>query len=400
MDSSPVLSYDQLYRIVADLVSAELSTLRGQTREEAQLKGGPQADLLGTTDSLERLELAAAVNAMFQLHKTGLEDALLRYRRLSKWVEIVERCWQEHHEEITFLSSGSSGRPKHCPHQLVLLLQEVQTLAAIFADRTRILAMVPAHHIYGFLFTLLLPHVAEVPVIDGRYLAIGTLAQTLKPGDLIVSFPANWAYLQRSLPCFPSDVWGVTSTAPCDAGLIHALREQGLTQMIEVYGSSETAGIGSRTMPDSPYTLFPYWQRSATQEEGTFSLIRTLPDGTSSNDFQPPDLLEWHSERTFSPVKRLDNAVQIGGINVYPQRVAQKILTHPKVKACAVRLFTLPATDRLKAFIVPVDGIDEATFRAELEAWLSQHFAAPEKPVRLTFGSELPHNHLGKLTDW
>lgn len=42
-------------------------------------------------------------------------------------------------------------------HTLAAPLQETDELAKLFAGRRRILVAVPCHHIYGFLFSVLLP---------------------------------------------------------------------------------------------------------------------------------------------------------------------------------------------------------------------------------------------------
>ena len=87
--------------------------------------------------------------------KTGLEDNLLRFRSLDKWTEVVSASWQRHPETITFRTSGTMSSSKACTHDSETLVQEAEELAEIFAGSRRIISMVPAHHIYGFLFTVL-----------------------------------------------------------------------------------------------------------------------------------------------------------------------------------------------------------------------------------------------------
>lgn len=399
--TAPVLTADHIRRLLEDLIRAELNRLNPNRLVSPALPGDvPFENLDWGIDSLQFVELAASVNEMFHLYQTGLEENLLRRRTLAQWVDIVARCWQAHPHKLTFRTSGSSGHPKRCPHDMALLIQEAHKLAALFPARNRVIGMVPSHHIYGFLFTVLLPQILAVPFVDGRSLGIGQLSDLLAPGDLIISFPLNWAYLERSLPAFPDDVSGTNSTGPIHAELIRALQKKGLRHVTEVYGSTETAGIGYRHDPDDFYTLFDFWQRTQLADVNEYGLIRRRPDGTLVDPIVPMDVLVWESERHFRPQKRLDGAIQVGGVNVFPQHVAERIQAHPGVKACAVRPDESTEITRLKAFIVAQDDLDIETFRPEIENWIFENFTAAERPARITFGRDLPRNAMGKLEDW
>lgn len=59
--------------------------------------------------------------------------------------------------------------------------------------------------------------------------------------------------------------------------------------MVEVYGSSETAGIGWRDEPEEPYRLLPHW---SVGDDGE-TLAREHPDGGSAAQFTIPDRLLW-----------------------------------------------------------------------------------------------------------
>ena len=176
--------------------------------------------------------------------------------------------------------------------------------------------MVPAHHIYGFIFTALLADELDVEVWPGERASPGHIARTLRPGDLVVSFPERWIWLERSIPEWPPDVVGVTSTAPCPDGLVAALRERGLARMVEIYGSSETAGIAWRDEPEAAYALMPQWHFAADSETEPSSLVHA----TGSRAVLP-DRVERVGSRAFRLRGRIDGAVQVGGINVYVERI-------------------------------------------------------------------------------
>ena len=104
------------------------------------------------------------------------------------------------------------------------------------------------------------------------------------------------------------------------------------------------------------------------------------------------------TNRTFFPKGRLDTAIQIGGVNVYPEKIVAYLCNHPKVKICSVRLDQ--NLGRLKAFIVLKDGLPTKDLRQELRLFVKEGLTSFEQPIRFDFGSQLPQNTLGKFVDW
>lgn len=387
-------------RFVADLVADEMSRLRPG---DAPLPPPPWApdlplheDGLGL-DSLERLSVAAALNEALHLHESGLEDLLLARTRVGDWVELATRSLAAFDEQLTFRTSGSTGDAKPCTHTLARLVQEVDHLATCVRGTRRVLAAVPAHHIYGFLFTVLLPACLSCnAVLDVRRHTPQALAGLLEPGDLLVSHPAHWALVARHAGTLPPGVQGVTSTAPCPDTLATALLDLGLQRLLQVYGSSETAGIATREAAGAPFELMPFWSADPADPA---RLLRTLPDGGTCTQ-AIGDRLVWTGEGRFNVGGRLDGAVQVGGINVFPAQVREVVLSHPDVAEAAVRLMAPAEGSRLKAFVVPRPGVDPAVLRDALSRWCESRLPAPARPRAWTLGDRLPRNGLGKAADW
>jgi long-chain acyl-CoA synthetase len=389
-----------LPRFVADLIADELANLRPGGAVLPPRPWSAELPLDGEglgMDSLELLSVSAALSETLHMHESGIEDLLLARRTFGEWVSLAAEGLEHFSARLTFRTSGSSGQPKPCTHELVHLQQEVAYLGALLSGRRRVLTAVPAHHIYGFLFTVLLPHRLSCgPAIDLRSATPQTLRQRLQAGDLLVSHPAHWALVARHASALPAGVHGVTSTAPCPDELARALAATGLQRLLQVYGSSETAGIGWRDAPGSPFRLMPHWQRDAYDAP---SLVRLATDGTRWP--QPmQDRLEWLADGHFRVAGRLDGAVQVGGINVFPERVRQALLTHPGVGEAAVRPMAAHEGQRLKAFIVPAPGADPAALRDDIADWSADRLSAPERPKAFTFGTALPVNQRGKACDW
>ena len=386
-------------RFVTDLVAGEMARQRrAGVPPMSEWQGGWRLDEDLGADSLELVALATALAEALHLHESGIEDYLLARRTLDDWVAIAQAGLERFSARLTFRTSGSSGVPKPCVHPLADLLQETQHLATLLPGRRRVLCAVPSHHIYGFLFSVLLPRdlgLDPEDVIDLRVSTPSWLSRGARPGDLVIAHPMFWQATARTVPQLPPDVVGVSSTAPCPDAVAEALQAAGLARLVQVYGSSETAGIAARDSHEQPFTLFPYWRAA-----GGSDLVRTLAGGGESTH-AAPDRLDFCGPRSFRVSGRHDAAVQVGGINVFPGRVREVLRRHPDVHDAAVRLMRPEEGERLKAFVVPRPGVaaDDA-FAGGLRAWVDRELAVPERPRAFRFGNALPESAAGKPADW
>ncbi len=389
-------------RFLVDFVSGEMAALRpgGAALPPPPWPRELRLDESGLglgLDSLERLAVAAALTEALHLHDSGLENLLLMRAEFGDWLDLVPAALARSGSRQTFRSSGSSGTPKRCTHPLAELDEEVDFWADVLGEVGRVWSAVPAHHIYGFLFTVLLP--ARLPglkVVDARRCTPQALQHGLRAGDWVIGHPLQWRLLTRYGEALPAGVRGVTSGAPCPDALAHDLERLGLAQLIQVYGSSETAGIGWRTSPAAGYRLLPFWARDP-RDDG--QLLRLLPDGPPRAQ-RLQDHVIWQADGAFTVGERLDAAVPVAGMNVYPGEVRRRLLEHPAVADAAVRLMRPEEGQRLKAFIVPHPGVDAASLPAELLRWAASSLRVAERPKAFSVGAQVPMDERGKLLDW
>ena len=402
------LSHRSLRRVLQSLISATLSS-RPSSAGKPPASTTPWSDTfllyesgqnaLGG-DSLDMLQVSSAVNEMFHLHEAGFETKLLQAATFADWLVIIEDAWKHGVEHITVTTSGSTGQPRHCTHAFASLDLETAFLADRFSSRSRIVAHTPAHHIYGILFAALLPDRLEVPIIDLQAASTSvsvsdTDRSGLHAGDLVVSFPDGWQWIDRNIHTIPPGVEGVSSTAPCPRNLIESLMTRRLSGFVEVYGSSETAGIGTRVWPEARYRLMPHLRLLPASPDQPTALQHR-----SGRQVELMDQLHFFDEASFLITGRKDGCVQVGGVNVSPLLIEQRLLQLPGVAEAAVRLMRADEGNRLKCFIVPRAGQDagplEHTVREQIASWPT----AAERPRAIQCGSALPRNSAGKLADW
>lgn len=387
-----MLSANTCRAVIHHLVAADLAANRGSRansviadlNQNSDLDNGPVA-----ADSLEILGLARVVTEFFQLEKSGQEEWLLRRRNLNTWQEVVSAALSANAMDgIRFRTGGTTGEPRVCTHLLSDLATEASHLALLVPDVKRVVSLVPLHHIYGFMWGALLADQLQLPLLHGEE-ALQAVHSGLQEKDLLLTVPEWSRYLASIETRFPGELTAVTSTAPCPPALGDQLRAKGLGRLIEVYGSSETGGIGWRDCFDQPFQLFSHWSRVGDGQ------LRS----SATRCVDLPDHVTWHDEDRLLPLKRRDHAIQIGGVNVWPERVQAFIASHPLVQDCAVRTMETASGTRLKAFLVAADN-DTENLEAELRSWLSDRLPAVERPINLTVGEQLPRNNMGKLCDW
>ena len=379
-------------RVSRDLAYAELSQIPGVRQQLGprltnDLAWGKNAL---DVDSLSRMALATAAATWCNAHDSGHSDLFLARKNVADWAQVMLQARSQTAQNFTFSTSGSTGARKHIRHKEAHLWQEVQGWAELLKVRKRVVVCCPVHHIYGFLWGVMLPQAIGVPVVELAWDA----PLDLQPGDLLVAVPAQWSWWGQIRKPWPADIVGVTSTAPLSAEAAAAAKAQGLRQLLAIYGSTETAGLGWRDELDAGtsgqgYTLGPARARMGD------GIGMVMADGALVGlDVQ--DHLQWLESGQFMVTGRIDGVLQIAGHNVSTEAVRLKLVGHQDVSEAAVRLDLASPAPRLKAFVVLKEGATPANF----ERWLHDQLDSYSRPARVAYGSALPRNDLGKLTDW
>lgn len=424
------LSQYNLFRIVKDRIEAELKFSRGNG-ENSGLEGGPELWTAATfllerhaqaadgsqtclnLDSYERIQIASALSQLFQLSDWNAGDNLLRMRTLGEVCQLISDCIhapEQHWESLCFESSGSIGPPRALTKSRQAMEEECESWRSLLADPSqtsppkRILSLVPAHHLYGFIWTVMLPESYAngetnlgdcgrteqfgLPVLDARSWGAARWAAELQPGDWIVAFPFRWECWLRVAPSVPAGVGGVSSAGALAAPLWSELKNKGLSRLIEVYGSSESGGVATRESSGAPFDLAPHWR-------GQQAILATML----------ADEIESAGPWRFHLLGRKDGSVKIRGVLVSLSEVERHFREHPLVTDCRVRLrhrsLAGASEADLEALIVPADPTqDEADLQRELQRDLSLALGPAAWPKRIVFSSKLPLNSLGKAVNW
>ncbi|MFM9829809.1 MAG: acyl-CoA synthetase [Sphingomonas sp.] len=88
-----------------------------------------------------------------------------------------------------------------------------------------------------------------------------------------------------------------------------------------------------------------------------------------------------------------------GGVNIYPQEIENRLITHPRVADVAVIGAPCPEMgERVVAVVQPVDMADAGpAFADELTRWCREELSGVKTPRQIDFTPELPRHPTGKL---
>ena len=301
----------------------------------------------------------------------------------------------------TVFTSGSTGPMLASPKTSASLLGEAHALARIFGvvAGDRIVGSVPPVHIYGLLFTLLLPLVSGAAFARETPHHAEAIAHcvTQYGASLLVSVPVQL----RALAALRAGALAglrrvISSTGPLPDPVAQAFRERHGIAVCEVLGSTETGGIARRERTQEPAGPWRPFEgvRVTSVDGGRLAVDSDYLHPDLPRPFETADLVSLHADGSFTHLGRADGIVKIAGRRVSLQEVEDCLRQQPQVVDAAVVAIAAEGGrgQQLLAAVAPAD-CDTATLRTAL----LERFEPSCLPRRLLPVAEIPREDNGKL---
>jgi 4-coumarate--CoA ligase (photoactive yellow protein activation family) len=304
-------------------------------------------------------------------------------------------------------TSGSTGAPLACHKTARQILGEAETLARLFdvGPGARVLATVPAHHIYGLLFGTLVPFMGGGALVRATPLHAETIAATARAhgADVLCSVPAHLRGLGELGAGALTGVRRVfSSAAPLDADTATRVAAVVGRAVTEIFGSTETGGIAWRDAATGARWR-PLPGVSVEAEEDGAMIVRSpfvAAEAAPPRAEDPPrhrsaDRITAHADGTFELLGRADGIVKIGGTRVSAAEIEQRLRDAPGVTDAAVLSVAVGGArgHELWAVVAPA-WVDVTALRAAL----ARHVDAVAIPRRFRAVPALPREDNGKLS--
>jgi len=333
-------------------------------------------DSQGILRLVKDLSNPAAIHQFFRLSDWSIEVDQIHDKSIDELADLVSTTlldgpqqWQA----LTLSSSGSTGEPKPIRHSRESLESECASWRALLPDAKRVLSLVPSHHLYGLVWSVLWPCSAGIPAEDAR----DWEPSRWREGDVIVAVPLQW---EKLLQRVPRGVTAISSAGVLPEKLWDGLKALGMERIIEVYGSTETGGVAIREAFQDPYRFAAHWTHR----------VEDLPD-----EIEPCE------GGGFRILRRKDGGVKVAGSLVYPSLVQQALLELPAVENAKVRYIDTENRARLEALVITqVPETEYAQLELQIKRDLGEKLQDAAIPRLFSFRRQLPTNQLGKVVLW
>ncbi|QSL90808.1 acyl-CoA synthetase family protein [Ectopseudomonas toyotomiensis] len=307
---------------------------------------------------------------------------------------------------LTLCTSGSSGEPKLIDKSLAQLANEVEALERLWGQnlgQATVLGSVACQHIYGLLFRLLWPLCAGRPFCRRALPFPEDLQQaSLSQTDFV--WVASPALLKRmgdnldwsALSCV-KQVFSSGGALPSEAA--ESLHERLGQWPTEIYGSSETGGIGWR-QGDTAWQPFPGVELSLDETGALRIASPYLPAGHIE---QSADAAEIGADGRFVLRGRLDRIIKLEEKRISLPMLEQALISHDWVTDARLGVIQEGRAFLGAVLALSPNGVHvlrnqgRRSVTETLRRHLAEHCETIALPRRWRLLLELPYSSQGKL---
>jgi len=302
-------------------------------------------------------------------------------------------------EALIIYTSGSSGQPTAVHKNIGNLFTEADVLRDTFhfEEKLPLLASVPAHHLYGLTFSIILPWVLQVPLLDTCPLHASEVVSSIQEihAQTLITVPVHLkALLEENIEQPPHRV--IVSAGRLDEALAKQWLQHYGVGIIEVYGSSETGILAHRQQLNDPH-WHAFDQVHIVEQDARLKASSPFIHPSEGAYFQSKDHISLEANG-FILHGRDDGIVKIAGKRISLLTVEDAILSCHGVKDVAV--IAVPVQGHIRdialwaAIAVDANAIEHVqAIRKHLQTRLD----GAEMPRRIRLLGTLPREDHGKL---
>jgi acyl-coenzyme A synthetase/AMP-(fatty) acid ligase len=302
---------------------------------------------------------------------------------------------------LSLFTGGSTGKPKVWSKSPRNLLAEAFYLKQKFElmENDLFLATVPPYHIYGLLFSILVPLAAQARVLPDIYTFPQEIISTANrhKASVLVSVPIHYRVMKVDNLSFPSLKVAFSSSGMLErSDSLYFYKKTGLG-IREIYGSTETGGIAVRAVSEPAYNWKAFdtvsWKLTGSRLSIKSDFASPEMERDKDGFCLTGDEAREDEGNRFVLLGRADGIVKVAGKRVDLPDVEGKIKTLPTVSDVVV--IALPTDKGRESVIAALVACDlTETHLKKLMMDILEPYAVPR---RIKIVSSITRTATGKI---
>ncbi len=304
-------------------------------------------------------------------------------------------------ELLKLFTGGSTGTPKSWSKTADNLFSEAFYLTQKYqiSSKDMIVATVSPYHIYGLLFSVIIPLISSAAVFPGTPSFPAEIAAAVidNSATVLASVPVHYRILRGRQTSSGSLRLAFSSAGMLPRADNEEFCRRNDVPLIEVYGSTETGGIAVRVRAEGGEAYSPF-ETVDWQERNDNLYVRSpyiAPDAERDKDgfFAANDRIESGPNNSFFLRGRSDAVAKVGGKRVNLMEVRDKIKAQRGVEDCfVVTMADSGGRESIIAALIAGEVVD----LKELKQNLMEQLEPYARPRLLKKTANLPLTAAGK----
>ncbi len=305
---------------------------------------------------------------------------------------------------MLLFTSGTTGKPAGAFKTKENLNKEIDELVKLVTKYKpkKVISTVPFIHIYGILTSILLPYRLDIDLFFKKHFLPHDLLEAIEPNSVIVTTPLYIKSLLRLQETKElKDVVFISSTAPLDAKSAKEFIKKFNTNLIQLFGSTETGGIAYKEQTDELWK--PISSVKATVNEKNLLKVSSpfvskliFENGfkKTGGKIQSFDYVEFDDDR-FKIIGRDSQIFKVGGKRFSSLHVEEILEAMADVKKAFVTIEYNKGELKDESLILYLETKKKITTR-EINRVLKQKIGDIKFPIKLNLVDKIPTTALGK----
>lgn len=296
---------------------------------------------------------------------------------------------------VIAFTSGSSGRPKPCPHSLktfALSADMAVRALELWEQRRLMISTTPPQHMYGLETSVFWPLFSKLILYDGRPFFAEDIRQAIAAapwGAMLISTPTHLRSLVKAEGDWSNLIGVISATDTLSKQLAGETRAILGQSPREIYGSTETLSFACRETLNE-HLWHPYPGSRVTHDQSGQTRLESPHLPTS---FPLQDTINVSPDGRFEVLGRNSDMVKIGGKRTSLSELNRRLKDIEGVED-GFCFLQQDGDNTGRVLAVVVSRLSKEAIRHGLQPYVDEVFL----PRKIHFVSVIARNETGKLT--